>query len=73
MPALTARAIERCAMKSPTFDVLYLDASGAVPWRRQLKRLPPERALLSQDRNRAERIAAVQWQRMIEDVEDTHP
>jgi hypothetical protein len=59
----TAGGIERRPMESPTFGILHVAASDAVPRRCQLKRFPPERALLAQDRDRAERIAAVQRQR----------
>ena len=59
-------------MKAPAVDVLDVAARLAVARRGELQRLPAERALLAQDGQRAERVAAVQRQRVIEDVQDAH-
>ena len=51
-------------------DRLLRRLRRVVLGRGELQRLPAERALLAQDRERAERVAAVQRQRVVEDVQD---
>ena len=56
-------------------DVLLGHARRRVLRARKVESLPPDAPLFAQDRPRAERVAAVQWDRVIEDVEDpqAHP
>jgi hypothetical protein len=54
----------------PPFDILFHERAPDVFRCRQVKRFPTPLALLAQDRKRAERIAAMQRNRMIEDVQN---
>jgi len=63
----------RRAMEVPAVHrLLQRRAAGSVLGAGQVEGLPPERALLAQQRQRAERVPAVQRDRVVEDVEDAH-
>src|SRR4029079_13433953 len=53
-------------------DVLLRFRRCVMLWRRELEGIPPQRALFPQKRKGAERIAALQGHRVIEDVQYSH-
>src|SRR6202030_1732498 len=66
------RAVERRAEEMPAVDRLF-ETLGALLLRAgEMGRVPSEPPLLSQYRQRAKRVAAVQWERVIEDMQDAH-
>ena len=64
-PSAHARAVEVKAV-----HVFLVRRRAVVLGRREVQRLPAERALLLQDRERPEGVAAVQRNRVVEDVQD---
>ena len=62
---------ERCAEEMPAVYGLFQALGAILPRTGEMSRFPPEPLLLLQYRQGTERIAAVQRQRMIEDMKDT--
>jgi len=62
----------RAAVEAQAIDVLDVSRYLALLGRGQVKRLPAQRTLLTQDGRSAEGVAAVQRNGVIEDVEDAH-
>ena len=62
----------RRAVEAQTVGVFFGLRAEALLGCGEVEGLPAQRRLLAQDGRRAEGIAAVQWQRMIEDVQDAH-
>ncbi len=68
--SLQLRGLDSRAVEVESCDV-FLGLPRRVVFRcRQLKRLPPQSPLLAQQRQRAKCVAALQRQRMIQDVEN---
>jgi len=61
-----------CPVENPSVDGFFRQIRFGVARGRQMMRLPPEPPLFGQERQRAERIAALQRDRMIENVENAH-
>lgn len=61
----------RRAMKKPAIDLFLQDCPGPLFGRRQMLRLPAQRALLTQDGQGTKTVAAVQRQRMVKHVQNT--
>jgi hypothetical protein len=59
------------AMKVPAVDGLFGALRRLPAWGGQMMRLPAERLLLAQDGQRAERVAAVQRNRMVQHVQNS--
>ena len=65
-------AFERCAEEMPALYRLFQMLATLLLRAGEMRCFPPEALLLLQYRQRAERITAVQRQRMIEDMQDAH-
>ena len=60
------------AMEVPTIHCVDDSRARTLLRRCEVVGVPAELALLTQDRQRAERIAAVQGRRVVQDVQDAH-
>src|SRR6266702_3852813 len=67
-----ALAVMRCAQEMPSVHGLVELLAAALLRPGEMGRLPSQPSLLLQYRQRAERVSAVQRQRMVEDVEEAH-
>ena len=70
-PGYDAGAHHR-AVKRPAVHLVDCTVARRMTRRRELERFPAERALLPQDCSRAKCIAAVQRERMVEEVQHPH-
>src|SRR5439155_25076388 len=61
----------RRASEAPAVDFLLERRAGSLLRGRQLNRVPPQPALLAQDRQGAEGVSAVQRKTMVQNVEDS--
>ena len=67
------RTIHRgCAKKRPAIDLLLRNIRTRMFGRGQVEGFPAERALLLQDGQGPEGVAALQRDRMVQDVENSH-
>lgn len=69
--ACAGRGCHRCPVEMPTVDIFLTGSASNLFWGCQMKSFPAQPTLLAQDRQRAECITAMEWDRMIEDMQNS--
>src|SRR5208283_2667966 len=66
------RTAQWCPIKVPAVDILFCGLGAMMLRRREMQGLPSEGPLLAQDCQRPEAVSALQWDGVIEHVQDPH-